>query len=209
MSPRISRVLFLLGVACFASSALADDNYEGVVRTPFGPGGLRLTVSMPSFNRPVEIGTVVADGYKIPFSRNPRPGCFVGSPTLAIGHADGDGQFIPSLHVTWQGVYYPATAVWPNVFRLELRIGPAGNERAILKTYASAAIFQNTALFYPTPDSILYRGEFDQSLAGFNFETSGDVKTNEEIHVWVCDLTPTSSMTIRQLIFQSFPFETP
>lgn len=206
MYSRITTFAFLIGAAGFASSAAADDNYDGVVLTPFGTGGTRFTVSMPSFNTPGNIGQVVQDGYKIPFSSKARPGCFVGSPALFIGHHDGDGQFIPSLHVSWQGVFFDNVGVWPNVFRLEVRIkGADGVERPAMNTIATAGTFQLTPLFKPTPDSTLYRGEYDQSLAGFHFETSADVKEDDEIHVSLCDLTTTSSMTIRQLIFQSFP----
>jgi hypothetical protein len=205
MLSRTTTFAFLIGAACVAGSALAD-NYEGVEVTPFGTGGTRFTVSMPSFNIPNNIGQVVPEGYKIPFSSKARNGCFVGSPALGIGHHDGDGQFIPSLHVTWQGVFFDNVGVWPNVFRLEVRIkGADGIERPPIYTDATAGSFQLTPLFKPTPDSTLFRGEYDQSLAGFHFETSADVKEDDEIHVSICDLTTTSSMTIRQLIFQSFP----
>jgi hypothetical protein len=205
MLPRITTFAFLLAATCFASSVHADDNYDGVVTTPFGTGGQRFTVSMPSFNHPGDIGQVVPEGYKIPFSKNPRPGCFVASPTLGIGHDDGDGQFIPVLHVTWQGLYFPATGMWPNVFRLELKVKGSDGVEHVTSSYATAGAFRLTALFFPTPDSILYRGDFDQSLAAFNFETSADVHDLDDIHVSLCDLTPTSSMTVRQLVFQSFP----
>jgi hypothetical protein len=205
MLSRITTFAFLIGAACFASSALADDNYDGVVTTPFGTGGTRFAVSMPSFNTPGNIGQVVADGYKIPFSSKARPGCFVTSPALFIGHHDGDGQFIPGLHVTWQGLFFQNVGTWPNVFRLDVHIqGVDGSDRT-LSTVATAGTFQLTPLFHPTPDSTLYRGEFDQSLAGFNFETSAAVKEDDQIHVSICELATTSSMTIRQLVFQSFP----
>lgn len=206
MLSRITTFAFLIGAACFAGSALADDNYDGVVVTPFGSGGTRFTVSMPSFNTPGNIGQVVPDGYKIPFSSKARPGCFVASPALFIGHHDGDGQFIPSLHVTWQGVFFQNVGIWPNVFRLEVQIkGADGVTRPPMSTVATAGTFQLTPLFKPTPDSTLYRGEYDQSLAAFNFETSAEVREDDEIHVSICDLTTTSSMTIRQLVLQSFP----
>jgi|GEM_PF-3686621 len=203
---RLTTFAFLIGAACFAGSALADDdNYDGVVTTPFGTGGTRFTVSMPSFHTPGNIGQVVADGYKIPFSSKARPGCFIASPALFIGHHDGDAQFIPGLHVTWQGLFFPATGAWPNVFRLEVRIKGINGVERTMSSLATAGAFQLTPLFFPTPDSILYRGEFDQSLAAFNFEASGAVSEEDEIHVSVCDLTTTSSMTVRQLVFQSFP----
>ena len=206
MYARNTTFAFLIGAACLAGNALADDNYEAVEVTPFGTGGTRFTVSRPSFNIPNNIGQVVPEGYKIPFSSKARNGCFVASPALFIGHHDGDGQFIPSLHVSWQGVFFDNVGVWPDVFRLEVRItGADGIERPARNTIATAGTFQLTPLFKPTPDSTLYRGEYDQTLSGFHFETSADVKEDDAIHVSICDLTTTSSMTIRQLIFQSFP----
>src|ERR1043165_10099157 len=97
MLSKTTAFLFLLSAVCFAGSAVADDNYDGVVVTPFDTGGQRFTVSMPSFNTPGNVGQVVSEGYKIPFSSKARPGCFVASPKLFIGHGTGDGQFIPSL----------------------------------------------------------------------------------------------------------------
>src|SRR5262245_20807798 len=81
-----------------ASIAVADN---GVDITPYGPGGVQWTVSVPAYDTPLNYGQRVSDGYYVPAASTYRFACFALSPWLPVGHGNGWGMSIPDFYATW------------------------------------------------------------------------------------------------------------
>ena len=205
MMSKISIVVAgLAAAACLSGTAHADG---GVDFTPFGPGGVQWSVSQPGFDTPFNYGQRIAQGYDIPFGGALRPGCFVRSPPLFVGHGNGTGQFFAELYSTWEGIVFPRVSLTANVFNLEVEIkAPNGAVSFVRRTVTSSA-YQPEVIFFPTPDSVLLWGELDNAASHLSVLQSFDVHTNDEIRVSVCDLSGGSSMQVRKLVLQTVPFD--
>jgi hypothetical protein len=202
----LSKIAVLAGLASavgFGGVARAD----GVDFTPFGPGGVQWTVSVPGFDTPLNYGTRTASSYDLPFSGSARPGCFALSQWLPVGHADGTGEFLPDFASTWEGILFPRQTLSTPVFTLQVEVrAPSGAVATARKTVTSS-LFALEPIYFPTPDSVLYWGVIDSTPSDPDITQHFTVHTSDQIRVSVCDLVAGSSIQVRRLVLRTIPFD--
>ena len=194
----------LAATACLTGTAHADG---GVDFMPFGPGGVQWSVSRAAFQTPFNYGQSTAQGYDVPFAGSARAGCYVLSPMLPVGHGDGLGEFIADISSTWEGEIFFRTNPTANVFTLQVEILGANGALTTQRRTVTSASYQLEAIYFPTPDSVLYWGELDNSLTQTSVLQNFSVHENDQIRVSVCDLVAGSSMQVRQLVVRTVPFD--
>ncbi len=205
MFKKIAVVAGLATVASLGGIARADG---GIDFTPFGPGGIEWTVSVPAFTTPFNYGQRTASAYEVPFDGRVRAGCFVLSPSqpwLRVGHRDGRGQFIPDFSSTWEGEVNTRTGAFPNVFSLQVEIMASNGAVTTLRKTVSAAAYGLEPLFFPTPSTVLYWGVLDQALGETDVVYEFPVHQNDQIRVSACDLAAGSSLSVRHLVLRTWP----
>jgi hypothetical protein len=190
--------------ACLSGTAHADG---GIDFTPFGPGGVQWNVSRAGFQTPLGYGQSTAQGYDVPFAGTLRAGCYVLSPFLPVSHGDGLGEFIADISSTWEGEIFFRTNPTANVFSLQVEILGANGALTTQRRVVTSASYQLEAIFFPTPNSVLYWGELDNSVAQTSVLQNFAVHADDQIRVSVCDLAIGSSMTVRQLVVRTVPFD--
>jgi len=193
----------LAAAACVSGTAFAD----GVDFTPFGPGGVQWSVSDAGFRTPFSYGQHSAQGYDVPFAGSVRTGCYVISPPLPVGHGDGLGEFIADVYSTWEGQIFFRTNPTANVFTLQVEITGANGAVTTQRRAVTSASYQLEAIYFPTPDSVLYWGELDNSIGQISVLQNFSVHANDQIRVSVCDLAAGSSMQVRHLVVRTVPFD--
>jgi hypothetical protein len=197
----------LAGLAVTAGLAGTAHADGGIDFTPFGPGGVQWSVSRAGFQTPFSYGQSTAQGYDVPFAGSLRAGCYVVSPPLPVGHGDGLGEFIADVSSTWEGEIFFRTNPTANVFTLQVEILGANGAVTTQRRTVTSASYQLEAIFFPTPNSVLYWGELDNSLAHTSVLQNFAVHENDQIRVSICDLVAGSSMQVRQLVVQTVPFD--
>lgn len=206
---KITTVVAGIAVAgCLAGTAHADG---GVDFTPFGPGGVQWTVTLPAYQTPFSYGQSTAQGYDVPFAGSRRAGCFVLSPWLPVGHGDGEGQFIADFYSTWEGQIFPRVSPTANVFAMQVEIMAASGTVATQRLTVTSGSYHIEPIFFPTPDSVLYWGDLDNTpsqSSQLTLSQGFNVRADDQIRVSVCDLAAGSSMTVRRLVARTIPFDT-
>jgi len=188
--------------ACVAGTAHAD----GVDFTPYGPGGVQWTVSVPGFVTPFNYGARTAQAYSVPYAAGARGGCFVVSPQLPVSHNDGTGNVFPDFYSTWEAVINKRQTPSAIVFTLQVDIQAANNGPVTtLRRQVSSGQYDFTPIYFPTPDTILYWGDLDSPLANPSVVQAFRVHKDDTIRVSVCDLAPESTIDVRHLVVQTIP----
>ncbi|MBC7976653.1 MAG: hypothetical protein H7138_16895 [Myxococcales bacterium] len=197
-------LLFLISSLAAGGVAHADG---GVDVTPFGPGGIQWTVTTPAFETPFNYGQRLADGYQVPVAGSFRAACFVLSPWLPVGHGDGTGQFIPDFFATWQGILFPRTGQNAPVFNIRYEVQDLDGSVVTATKTVTSALFRLTPIFFPTPDSVLYRGDLSSSATSTEVLQNLDVNEDDLVRVSICDLAPNASLKVRGLVLRTLPFD--
>jgi len=196
--------ILLAGVAAagLAGTARADG---GVEFAPYGPGGLRWTVSVPAYQTPFNYGQRTTVSYDVPFAGSLRPGCFVVSPWLPVSHGDGEGEFIADFYSTWEGEIARTATPTANVFTLQVEVMGQSGAVTTQRRAVSSGVFHVEPIYFPTPNTTLYWGDLDNSLADISVLQSFAVHRDDQVRVSVCDLAAGSSMEVRHLVVRTIP----
>jgi len=199
-------IVILAGLAVTAGVS-GTAHADGVDFTPFGPGGVQWSVSESAFQTPFSYGQHTAQGYDVPFAGSLRAGCYVIAPWLPVGHGDGLGELIADVYSTWEGQIFFRTNPTANVFNLQVEIMAANGAVTTQRRTVTSASYQLEAIYFPTPDSVLYWGELDNSIAQISVLQNFSVHQDDQIRVSVCDLAAGSSMQVRHLVVRTVPFD--
>lgn len=202
--------MFRSAVVCatlVAAGISAPAHADGVDFIPFGPGGVQWNVSPAGFQTPSSYGQATAQGYDVPFAGTLRAGCYVVSDWLPVTHRDGYGEFIADVYSTWEGEVFFRTNPFANVFNLQVEIRAASGAVTTQRRTVTSASYQLEPIYFPTPDSVLYWGELDNSLSHLLVLQNFSVHQDDWVRVSVCDLVAGSSMTVRKLVMRTVPFD--
>lgn len=201
----------ILAISVFAATsagtAWAAECAPGVDCTPLNVGGIQYEVTVPGFEMPMQgFGQGTSDGYVVQAKSAPPAGCFVLTPWLLVGHADGRGEVIPVIKGKWGGVIYPSNPQEPGIVNLVIEIKRSGIFSTQADAYSTAQLISKR-LVYNFPDGgKMYMGDYNNALNMFRPYLLGfQVKEDDEIRVKVCDLAGLSSLTVHSIVLRTFP----
>jgi len=190
------------------TSLIGTARADGIDFTPIGQGGVQWTVSAAGFDTPFHYGTLTAQAYSVPYAVQPRSGCFVVGPKnawLPVTHGDGWGNVFPEFYSTWEAVINKRQPPNATVFTLQVEIRSPSGATNVVRKPVSSGLYNLFPIYFPTPDTILYFGDLDSSLANASVVQTFDVHENDQYRVSVCDLAAESTIDVRKLVIQTFP----
>ncbi|RYG21519.1 hypothetical protein EON82_18690, partial [bacterium] len=132
----------VVGVAALVASPIAHaQDATGVDVYPIDNGGWKYQFRKEGLDILRPIGTMVAEGYAVPFDWSVRTGCFAATKWLNIEHVPGKVTFFPHVSATWRGTLggpHPITAELFN-FRIEQK-RPNGAKRTYRRYVDTSAM---------------------------------------------------------------------
>lgn len=194
-------------IALFACAAHADE--RDVEVTPFGEGGLRyavrtsaLQIDIPDYVQTGPTGAVLS------YDSRFRPGCFVSSPWLPIGHAHGFAQFIPEIHLDWTGVVFPQRGQHVPILRMQAAIKkPDGTIRYADQVINTGDLTRLQAIAPMPNNGILNVGSLDNDVLSPRALQGFELDEGDEVRVSMCDLVGNTELTVKSLVLQSIPYQ--
>jgi hypothetical protein len=203
---RINERIIDTGITGIRLALLPDEG--PVVLTPFGEGGLRYSVRPSGFEGVANFVQQQGDRAVLPYDGRFRPGCFLSSPWLGVGHDHGFGQFMPEMSVDWTGILFPLTGRHAPILNLQVAIkAPDGSIRYERQVIDSGRLPSLIPIAQLDNGAVLYRGSFDNDVLNPRAQQGFEVNQGDEVQVSVCDLMGNTALTVRTLVFQSIPYQ--
>jgi hypothetical protein len=191
---RLSAGLLLASGHVFAQETGVDVSFRD-------GGGLIYSVKPEAFTLHYPFGHMQPNGYVVPRSSQLRNGCFLSTPWLPVGHADGEATAAPLLSIEWRGELHPLLQPDQTLLRLQVEIRKADGTQFRMRSYVHTGLLNLQPRAYLEEGWVAYAGRLQGLLPPQEFSVS----ELDEIRYSVCDVYEGVKLTIGKLVLKTHP----
>jgi hypothetical protein len=197
----------VLAFALLLASSAAFAQQQDVEVSFIDNGGVIYKVNPSGFLLNYTYGSFQSEGYVIARDYRLRNGCFLSTPWLPVGHADGEALSFPHITLEWWGELHPVQYPNETLLRLHLEVMKPDGTVYQVRSYAHTGLLNLQPRAYYPDGWVSYYGRMDNPLPSGEDKNFGSIAVSEldQVRYSVCDLAGGGRLVVKDLKVMSYP----